>query len=293
MRTLLLAFAALLVLPVAASAQVRVLPLESPSVIALGDSAISGEAGRWAGNTNGAYSRTDALGSTAYHDIPGAESIPGCHKSKAAEVHIGDGVKSLNLACSGARTYSRVSDGKFKPGIDFYNSGGKKGQALALQEYATTHKNIKAVVVLIGANDYGFADIVQTCVTNWLTSPSWWKNYCRDDSNMVSMFSAANITKNTKAVRDAFLRIKQAMDEAGGLQGRVQVGDHRPDLLGAAAAVRRRVPLSGVGLDAPVDRRLRRLEQRRLLGAQHRREDLEQDGPRRGLRACRTCPCWR
>ena len=123
MRALLLAFAALLVLPVAASAQVRVLPVEPPSVIALGDSAISGEAGRWAGNTNGAYSRTDALGSTAYHDIAGAESIPGCHKSKAAEVHIGDGVSSLNLACSGARTYSRVSDGKFKPGIDFYNTG--------------------------------------------------------------------------------------------------------------------------------------------------------------------------
>jgi hypothetical protein len=216
MRALLLAFAALLVLPVAASAQVRVLPVEPPSVIALGDSAISGEAGRWAGNTNGAYSRTDALGSTAYHDIAGAESIPGCHKSKAAEVHIGDGVKSLNLACSGARTYSRVSEGKFKPGIDFYNSGANKGQALALKEYAATHKNIKAVVVLIGANDYGFADIVQTCVTNWLTSPSWWKNYCRDDSNMVSMFSAANITKNTKAVRDAFLRTKQAMQEAGG-----------------------------------------------------------------------------
>ena len=67
-----------------------------------------------------------------------------------------------------------MSDGKFKPGIDFYNSGGNKGQALALQEYATTHKNIKAVVVLIGANDYGFADIVQTCVTNWLKlNPAW------------------------------------------------------------------------------------------------------------------------
>ena len=38
--------------------------------------------------------------------------------------------------------------------------------------------------MLIGANNYGFADIVQTCVTDWLTSPSWWKNYCNDDSNM-------------------------------------------------------------------------------------------------------------
>ena len=128
--------------------------------------------------------------STAYYDIAGAESTPGCHRSKSAEVHIGGGVTSVNLACSGARTYSRVSDGKFKPGIDFYASGANKGQALALQELATAHKDIKTVVVLIGANDYGFADIVQTCVTDWLTSPSWWKNYCQDDSNITAMFTA-------------------------------------------------------------------------------------------------------
>ena len=128
----------------------------------------------------------------------GGESTPGCHRSKSAEVHIGDGVTSVNLACSGARTYSRTSDGKFKP-----------GHRLLLQRRATRarrwrcrssrprDKDIKTVVVLIGANDYGFADIVQTCVTNWLTSPSWWKNYCQDDSNMVAMFSAANITTIT------------------------------------------------------------------------------------------------
>ena len=54
------------------------------AVVSLGDSAISGEAGRWAGNTNGSPSRVDALGSTAYHDVAGAEAIPGCHRSKAA-----------------------------------------------------------------------------------------------------------------------------------------------------------------------------------------------------------------
>jgi len=34
----------------------------------------------------------------------GGESIPGCHRSKAAQVVIGDGVLGYNLACSGART---------------------------------------------------------------------------------------------------------------------------------------------------------------------------------------------
>ena len=56
--------------------------------------------------------------------------------------------------------FSSGSD--FKPGLDFYDDGaGHIGQARALQQYAATH-NVKMVVALIGANDYGFADIVQT-----------------------------------------------------------------------------------------------------------------------------------
>jgi GDSL-like Lipase/Acylhydrolase family len=194
----------------------------TPAVVALGDSAISGEAGRWAGNTNGASSRVDALGPTAYHDVAGGEAIAGCHRSKAAEVHIGGGVLSANLACSGARTYTRVGD-TFKPGIDFYSdSSGRKGQALALQEYAATH-NVKAVVLLIGANNYGFADIVERCVTNWLTSPSWWPNYCSDDSAMTSRFTAARVNAEIANVRGAILNIAQAMATAGYSPGQYTV----------------------------------------------------------------------
>jgi len=60
----------------------------TPWVVSLGDSAISGEAGRWAGNTNNSSSEVDALGPTAYYDNAGntAERIPGCHRSKSAEV---------------------------------------------------------------------------------------------------------------------------------------------------------------------------------------------------------------
>jgi GDSL-like Lipase/Acylhydrolase family len=186
----------------------------APAVVALGDSAISGEAGRWAGNTNSSSSRVDALGSTAYHDVTGREAIAGCHRSKSAEVHIGGGVLSANLACSGARTSTRTGD-TFKPGIDFYSdSSGRKGQALALQEYAATH-NVKAVVLLIGANNYGFADIVQACVTNWLTSPSWWKNYCHDDSGISSRFTAARVNTEIANVRGAIQNVAQAMTNAG------------------------------------------------------------------------------
>jgi hypothetical protein len=185
----------------------------APSIAALGDSAISGEAGRWAGNTNGSSSRVDALGSTAYWDTPTGEAIRGCHRSKSAEVYIG--IQAINLACSGARTATNAGGSDFKPGIDFYSdSSGRVGQARALQQYASAH-NVKAVVLLIGANNYGFADIVQACVTDWLTSPSWWPNYCQDDSGIASRFTGARIATETANVRTAILNVHTAMANAG------------------------------------------------------------------------------
>jgi len=190
------------------------------SVVSVGDSAISGEAGRWAGNTNGSPSNVDALGPTAYYDGGSGEAIHGCHRSKASEIGIFPASANppwANLACSGARTYTQPfsSGSDFKPGLDFYDDGaGHIGQARALQQYAATH-NVKMVVALIGANDYGFADIVQQCVLDWLTSPSWWKNYCHDDSSMTSKFTAANVAAITTRVANAFLNVRTAMRNAG------------------------------------------------------------------------------
>jgi hypothetical protein len=189
----------------------------NPWVVSLGDSAISGEAGRWAGNTNDSYTRVDALGADAYFDNASrtAEQIPGCHRSESAAVHIGGGISSLNLACSGARTATHGGGGSdFKPGIDFYNGPYGKGQALALQEFASSH-NVQMVAVLIGANDYGFADILQTCFLNWYFSPSWWPNYCHDDSSIASRFTSTNIAAKTAAIRGALLNVRQAMTNAG------------------------------------------------------------------------------
>src|SRR5687768_18168209 len=92
----------------------------APWVVSVGDSAISGEAGRWAGNTNDTPSRVDALGGDAYYDNSSrtAEQIAGCHRAESAAIHIGGGVNSLNLACSGARTYTHGGgDSDFKPGL--------------------------------------------------------------------------------------------------------------------------------------------------------------------------------
>jgi hypothetical protein len=214
-RVCLAVWTAVLALAVPASADGP--GVGTPAVVTLGDSAISGEAGRWAGNTNMAAWRVDALGSTAYSDTPSGEAIRGCHRSKSAQAHIGGGVLSANFACSGAKTSTGGTGAgqNFKPGIDFYSDAqGRKGQALALEEYARAH-NVKAVVVMIGANNYGFAAIVERCVTNWITSPSWWKNYCSDDSDMVARFSAARQEQETENVKNALLRVAQAMANAG------------------------------------------------------------------------------
>jgi hypothetical protein len=189
----------------------------TPWVVSVGDSYISGEAGRWAGNSNASESYVDALGSTAYYDnaTNTGEQIPRCHRSKAAEVYIGGGVNSLNLACSGARTATFTdSNGNFKPGLDFYSSSGHQGQALMLQSFAASH-NVKMVAVSIGGNDFNFASIVQSCVTDFLTSPTWWKNYCNDDSSVASNFTAANVAAVRARIATAYQNIRTAMRNAG------------------------------------------------------------------------------
>jgi hypothetical protein len=187
----------------------------TPWVTSVGDSYISGEAGRWAGNSNVSSSYTDALGSTAYYDnaTNTAEQIPNCHRSHSAEVYIGGGVNGVNFACSGAKT-STVAGSDFKPGLDFYSSGANQGQALMLQNFATSH-NVKMISLSIGGNNFNFASIIQTCITDWLTSPSWWPDYCNDDSSVTANFTAANITAQTTAIKNGILNIRQAMTNAG------------------------------------------------------------------------------
>jgi hypothetical protein len=159
-----------------------------PWVVSVGDSFISGEAGRWARNTSTKEPvKVDALGPEAYYGEPnkepGEEAVPFCHRSKSAEIHIGRGVGSKNLACSGATTSTKLEEAKLKPGLDFEDKrfgeelaeGGRcprpvcEGQALLLERFAREHR-VRMVAVSIGGNDFHFGDIVQACVLDFLTS---------------------------------------------------------------------------------------------------------------------------
>jgi hypothetical protein len=188
----------------------------TPWVVSLGDSYISGEAGRWAGNTNESSSEIDALGEKAYDDNSGhtAELIPGCHRSQSAEVYVGGSVDGENLACSGAKTSSFTEEEDFKPGIDFYNSGGHEGQALMLEKFAKTH-NVKLIPISIGGNNFNFASIVQTCVEDFLFTPEWWPSYCSEEKSVTENFTPGNVATQQAAVKGAIQNVGKAMSNAG------------------------------------------------------------------------------
>ncbi|HXC23298.1 MAG TPA: hypothetical protein VNU28_01825 [Solirubrobacteraceae bacterium] len=188
----------------------------TPWVVSLGDSYISGEAGRWAGNTNESSSEIDALGESAYYDNAGhtAELVSGCHRSQSAEVYIGGGVDGENLACSGAKTSSFTEEEDFKPGLDFYNSGGHEGQALMLEKFAKTH-NVKLIPISIGGNNFNFASIVQTCVEDFLFTPEWWPAYCSEEKSVTENFTESNVAKQRTAIKEAILNVAKAMTGAG------------------------------------------------------------------------------
>jgi hypothetical protein len=185
----------------------------TPWIVTLGDSYISGEAGRWAGNTNMKFSEVDALGSAAYFDnaTHTAELIPGCHRSQSAEVYIGvTGVNADNLACSGAKTSSYKVGSVFKPGLDFFNSGGYEGQALMLEKFAATH-NVTLVPISIGGNNFNFAAIVQGCVEYFVGG----KEACAERKFVTENFLPGNIEKQQVAIKGAILNVAEAMKKAG------------------------------------------------------------------------------
>lgn len=189
------------------------LPEGDSWVVSLGDSFISGEAGRWAGNQTWSTSGVDALGASAYADGAGGETITRCHRSKSAAIHIGD-VQSLNLACSGAITSTGFdSAGNFKPGLDFYNESGRKGQALLLQEFAQENR-VEMVALSIGGNDFKFGPIISECIKSFL-QPSVFGSFCRNDSTVQGYVSEAAANRVREGISKAILNISTAMEKAG------------------------------------------------------------------------------
>ncbi|MET9292495.1 GDSL-type esterase/lipase family protein [Streptomyces sp. NPDC003077] len=142
-----------------------------PLVVSLGDSFISGEAGRWAGNSNDSadgYAHTDrafdpATNTTDPRRVYGTSYDDACNRSDSAEVNSAplQGPR-LNLACSGATSTA----------ILLPENGGspfksEPSQARQLQD-AVTGKPVRAVVVSVGGNDLGFEGVITECAQNFV-----------------------------------------------------------------------------------------------------------------------------
>ncbi len=198
-------------------------PTGTPTIVSIGDSYISGEAGRWAGNSNEAYTLVDAGGSDAYYDNMSrtAEVIPGCHRSESAEVHIDRNgllrVATINLACSGATTQTGGKPGVDSCPVDIHRSdcpSGIKGQVTLLGEVARQH-NVKLVVLSVGGNDFEFSDTVATCAKDFAGSLDIWSDYCHDDQPVLARFSAFNVLLVQEKLFNAYEDIVIAMEDAG------------------------------------------------------------------------------
>ncbi|WP_308379982.1 GDSL-type esterase/lipase family protein [Streptomyces sp. ISL-43] len=149
------------------------------AVVSMGDSYISGEAGRWKGNSltnTGSRTGTDRAWVSGSTYDPGkvyGATAGGCHRSDSAEVKSAGAIAdvAVNLACSGAVSQNvfRASNG----GVAFK---GEAPQADQLAAVAASH-DVKVIALSIGGNDLGFADIIKECAYDFII----WNSYCYDD----------------------------------------------------------------------------------------------------------------
>jgi len=187
------------------------------AIVSLGDSFISGEAGRWNGNSTNPFYTRNGTDRAAYnckwwtyscdydaHRVYGTSYDNDCHRSDVA--HIKSAAiavnQKINLACSGARTQHiwRASQGGqvFK---------GEAPQADQLASVAATY-NVKLVVLTIIANDLGFADHVIDCTVAWFAGAG--PCYAQEQAEMNAAMAAAQ-----NGLRKAIDEIRAVMTSKG------------------------------------------------------------------------------
>lgn len=154
------------------------------AIVSMGDSYISGEGGRWQGNSSNGWGNRSGTDRAAYVNwwwrydasrVYGSTDANQCHRSDVAPI-LSTSVAvdaRINLACSGAVAANiwRASNGGqwFK---------GEAPQSDQLASVAQTH-DVETIVLSIGGNDLGFADVIVDCVLRYNTSSSWWPNTCK------------------------------------------------------------------------------------------------------------------
>jgi hypothetical protein len=178
------------------------------AVVSMGDSYISGEGGRWLGNSPdnaGSRDGTDracvfTLGLCSSYDesrvyLDGT-AADGCHRSDVAEVRSARLAvdRRINIACSGG-----VSSDLYRSTNGGTSAHGEPPQADQLLPIARQNR-VRMIVVSVGGNDLGFASIVQACFTAY-----------EEHGTPCSQTEAYRLTPDALAVAQA--KVAKAIDE--------------------------------------------------------------------------------
>lgn len=183
------------------------------AIVSMGDSFISGEAGRWNGNSLNIFGTRDGTDRAARctwifcsYDATRVygSTHTGCDRSdvatiKSAAISVSE---KINIACSGAQTKNiwRASQG----GEAFKGEAPQADQLLTIAQ----QKDVKMVVLTIMANDVGFADRVINCTVAWILG----LGEC-SGSEQAAINSALPGAQN--GLRKAIDEIRAVMSQAG------------------------------------------------------------------------------
>jgi lysophospholipase L1-like esterase len=186
------------------------------AIVSMGDSYISGEAGRWQGNSVNPAGDRDGTDRACAPLVPqlactydpakvyigGSDS--GCHRSDVAEIRSARVPvdEKLNISCSGGRTKNifRASSG----------GEGQNGEAPQADQLAqlARDRDVKLIVLSLGGNDLGFASIVTACFLAYETR----QGPCREEQQAQI---DAQIPRAVADVERAIDEIRAVMAGAG------------------------------------------------------------------------------
>jgi len=189
------------------------------TVVALGDSFISGEGGRWLGNGTerlGNRSGTDRAafecgGWGCEYDparVYGASEANDCHRSDVAPVESASLPleERVNLACSGARLAN-----VWPAALGGEPHFGEPPQTDRLAAVAR-RQDVRMVVVTAGANDVGFGELVAGCALDWARSDEEEPQLCRYGAGAALR---ARLPAAERGLRRALRGVRGAMAAAG------------------------------------------------------------------------------
>jgi lysophospholipase L1-like esterase len=189
------------------------------AIVAMGDSFISGEAGRWLGNGSEALGTRSGTDRAAYGcgtfgceyepaRVYGPSEADDCHRSDVAPIESAPIAveEKVNLACSGARARDLWPRGE--GGTAHFGEPPEADQLAAV----AARDQVRMIVVTVGANDVGFGELVAECALDWARSPEDEPTTCHRDAEAQIQ---GRLPAARRAITAAFHGVRRTMRAAG------------------------------------------------------------------------------